>query len=279
VSLEKFISSLGGDRADGEGRFTVDARRAERLLKEKALSDPWLAWRCLLQGLYACGPETVTIKVTRSQVLFRVAFEAPLTLQQLMENERFLLAWLNLDHFGEAHWEAEASELRVDLSGFILWRYRTSSALTQLLSYCSCYAAPVTLVNGETAISKAFPVTPKYTFFQSAKGVRGSLRFPRPLSELGADQYRLFGVEGQAASQFYGAIAFRTRQSWSQVRWVSHGVVIKEERNTLERPGLIVIASVESLGLNTDLSGFSVVHDDAYHQFVSKLKKEVLWML
>ena len=77
----------------------------------------------------------------------------------------------------------------------------------------------------------------------------------------------------------FAAVAFRSRASWSQVQWVSDGVVICEERNTLERPRLSVIAQVEALGLSTDLTGFKLVHDEAYHRFVNHLKKDVLWML
>lgn len=79
--------------------------------------------------------------------------------------------------------------------------------------------------------------------------------------------------------QGLSALAFRTRTSWSQATWVSQGVVIKQERNTLERPGLWLVASVDSLALDTDLSGFKVVHNEAYFRFVNRLKKEVLWMM
>jgi hypothetical protein len=60
---------------------------------------------------------------------------------------------------------------------------------------------------------------------------------------------------------------------------VRHGAIISRERNTLERPGVEVVACVDATGLDTDLTGFSVRSDQAYLNFIAQLKKDVLWML
>jgi hypothetical protein len=279
VSVEKYISSLGGDSSDGEGHFTLSAKRAQELLSEKVLTDTWQAWLCLMQGIYDSKAQGLDIQVQRRGVVIQAKFQTPMTLKELLAHERFLLAWLNLDWFGEAVWEENKQTLQVTWSGSILKRYRMASSLKGLLSSQLRFAACPTEINGKrkTRIESA---AKKFTLFSTNKdrsGPNSSLFLPNlyPLQS----RYVHLDDGDEKQGPHFSAIAYKTGKSWSQVRWISHGVIIKEERNTLERPGLFVAASVENLGLNTDLSGFSVIHDEAYFRFVNRLKKEVLWML
>lgn len=72
------------------------------------------------------------------------------------------------------------------------------------------------------------------------------------------------------------AMCRRTHSSWSEAVFVGHGVVLTSERNVLDRPGLLAVISARDL--KVDLSGFGVVHDEAYLQTIRTLRERVLWM-
>ena len=273
LRLDDFLESLGSSNPDSEGSFTIAADRARKLLSERALGDPWQAWLSLFQGFHIVGAGRIVLNVDRQRVQMRVEgghFE----LSELIRQDRFLLGWLNLDWFGRAAWHPDSSRFELKWKGSVWKRYRDSTNLRSLVRSALSYS-PIPVELDDTPVNhKNLPKAGKYQLYRSAPDAK--LSFEAEMDRLPADRFRLTQL---SESSHLAAVAFTSGKSWSQARWVHHGVLIKEERNTLERPGLCLIASVEALGLNTDLSGFQVVHDERYMEFTNRLKKEVLWML
>lgn len=270
MSLEDYLSNLGAGSAAEEGAFTVNAERAERLLREKVLAEPWHAWLSMTQGLLALGSRRLEIRPAGGRVEITADLENSVSLRELLSEERCLLGWLNLSRYGEAAWHTERSTLEVTLSGSAWKRYRTSATLFSQLRRALRFCSVDVVLDGKPLADEAFPRGRDYTLYGS---VSGGLRLGKGV----AKQFRLMSEDD--GTERFAAVAYRSEKSWSQACWVSRGAVIKEERNTLERPGLFLVGDVEALGLTTDISGFEPVHDSAYFDFVNRLKKDVLWML
>ncbi|MCA9775535.1 MAG: hypothetical protein KC800_02415 [Candidatus Eremiobacteraeota bacterium] len=281
MNLESFLNSLGAENKEGSGVFTLAADRARKLLSEKALHDPWQSWLCLFQGFHRLEAQHLSVQVDKNQVSILVKSEpsASKPLQEMLRDERFLLGWLNLDWFGEPAWDPEANTFVLKWSGAVWKRYRTAAALRSQLRSALCYSPLEFSLEGSPLPLRDTPTFDQTIFLAGNKTHLGIDKTPRTgghqkVVSLHPEEAPLAEPSGELA-----AVAYRSGTSWSHARWVHHGVIIKEERNTLERPGLLVIAAVEGLGLNTDLAGFELVHDEKYYQFITRLKKEVLWML
>lgn len=283
--MEEFLQSLQGEDPGEEGEFTIAADRAEKLLAERMLTDVWLGWLCLLQGFIRHGTRSLVVEVATGEVRFQTSLPAPLTVRQLLSDERLLLGWLNLQWFGTPSWDAQDACFTLSLSGSSWRRYKLSRTLKSYLDKHARYLGVGLRVNGRIVAQGILPKAPKYCFYHPQSQDHCGLRFVGALSIEPGTRARFFRLgPGTVPQQWppddeFAAVAYRTDSSWSQVYWVQNGVVIQEERNTLERPGLAVLASVESLGLSTDLAGFEVVADQSYFRFVKQLKKDVLWML
>jgi hypothetical protein len=275
--MDQFLTTLRGDAETDEGEFTLAAERAKELLKDKALTDVWQAWLCLVQGFQALGTQRLDISFNRQQVTFQAKLVEPLKLSQVMANDRMLLGWLNSDWFGKPDWNQSDSTLRVILSGSVWTRYNHTRVLKNLLVKSLAYCDLQVTLNGSSLTKLWMDPKRKYTLYGNHE-CKSALTLPFDFSKLDEKKKKLLDCSEEPPSKF-AAIAFKTNRSWSQATWVSQGVVIKEERNTLERPGLAVVGSVESIGLKTDLSGFEIVHDESYMLFVNRLKKDALWML
>lgn len=275
TNLESYLASLGAKKTESTGVFTLAADRARELLKEKALHDPWQAWLCIFQGFQRLGARALKVQVDRSQVSILIGdgWTSLKTLRELTADERFLLGWLNLDWFGEATWEPQSKRFGLKWGGVVWKRYRAASVLRSLLKSTLCYSPLDIQLENRPLTLGAFPSAKNHTLFLSGQSRGLGIESPFECK----DQAKTVLLED--GSQQLAALAYRSTKSWSQARWIHDGVLIKEERNTLERPGLFVVACVEALGLNTDLSGFNIIHDDKYLQFANRLKKEVLWML
>ena len=281
MSVEKYIQSLGSGQEADSGEFTLSPQRAKDLLSEAALADHWDAWLCVLQGFYAFGSTRVNIELQRASICFQVELPQRFELPELAKQPRFLLGWLNLSHFGQVHWSGEKSELTVEFSGSIFKRYFMAKSLRRIfLSKLRFAHCPTRLDNRLVSQQGFVPTAHSYTVFSRADCQAWSLPCSSVLN-LSDDRLRRVWMspEQQDSKALVASLACKTSSSWSEVQWVSRGVIVCEERNTLERPGLHVVASVEALGLKTDLSGFSIVHDHNYLDFINRLKREVLWML
>lgn len=259
-----------------EGSFTIAADRAKRLLAERVLSDPWQAWLCLFQAFHRGGATSMAIEVGQQRVDIQLEGDrsASKSIQELMTDDRFLLAWLNLDWFGQTGWRADLGKFSLIWKGSIIKRFNLMRNLRSLLRSSLLYSPRVILLEGASITSSTLPKAKHYTVFTG--GEKQSLAYRTSSTESQSD-YKVCQISPE--SNFTAALAYRSGKSWSQAKWVHHGVLIKEERNTLERPGLSLIASVDALSLETDLSGFGLIHDEKYLDFANKLKKEVLWML
>lgn len=88
---------------------------------------------------------------------------------------------------------------------------------------------------------------------------------------------RLAGLRfaGQPALAGFAALA-RGEDSWSRLGFVHDGILLGEERNLLDRPG--VIGVVSTLGLTIDLSEFGVVHNQAFQRTMELLREQVRWL-
>lgn len=281
MSVDDYLKSLEHGDSHGEGEFTLDAQRARALLAERTLDDTWQAWLCLIQGLVRLKVRAIEISVLNLSAVFTCRFDQPKSRRELFADERFLLGWLNLEWFGEGHWDESTSKLTVTFSGSAWTRYRMAGSLKTLFAEHLGYAPISVTLNGKPLVQSKLPKTTGCVFYPSSKRSAYPLPLGHLINSIGEQARRVHWLEEDLAGEPQGlsALAFRTRTSWSQATWVSQGVVIKQERNTLERPGLWLVASVDSLALDTDLSGFKVVHNEAYFRFVNRLKKEVLWMM
>lgn len=287
MSIKEYLESLQGEVSGEEGSFTISTERAEELLAEHMLSDVWQGWLCLIQGLIRQGTRRLKVDTSTSTVSFETSFPREMSIRSLLDDERLLLGWLNLRWFGSLEWDPLRGLLELQFSGSAWRRYKLGRTIKSFLSKHLRYLGIPLTLNGRSLPGGELPEAPKYSFYHPHPEDRQSLRFPGALRVEPGTKARFFrlGEERSRVPQQwppdddFAAIAYRTSSSWSQVQWVHHGVIIQEERNTLERPGLSVLASVDSLGLSTDLAGFAVVANDPYFKFVRQLKKDVLWML
>lgn len=223
---------------------------------------------------------------TNRAVTWKVDFPEPVSLLDLLRDDRFLLGWLNLGWFGTPHWDAERSTLTVPWQGHAWKRYRFSSTFPQTMEKALQYAPIPVRIGIHSIASRHLPSADPMCLYPLPEGRPGGMSFQDAHAETQSFyERRRFSLpdEDESDSSYDGpelaAFARRTKTSWSEVTWVSQGVVISTERNTLERPRIAVVASVEACGLETDLSGFQVVNNSAYHRFVTALKRDVLWML
>lgn len=282
-SLDDYLKTLREGELSDPGEFTIAAERAKALLAGRALSDVWLAWLCLAQGFLALGTSFLEVAVTRTAVVWRTSLKNPLV--DLLRHERFLLGWLNLGWFGSPHWTPGDGTLSVEWRGNAWHRYRLAASMEGYLQRSLPYAPVPVTVGKSSVLKRHLPTGCPLCLYPLAEGRPGGFDF----DDDGADtrgffERRHFSLES-LGPEWTGppgprlaAFASKSKVSWSQVVWVSHGAIISQERNTLERPGVSVVACVEALGLETDLAGFSVVNNQAYFRFVTRLKKDVLWM-
>lgn len=273
--MENFLKSLGATASESEGTFSIAADRARQLLSERVLNDPWQAWTCLFQGFQLLGAASLSITVGKQQVdiAVREGFEATPTVQELLTDDRFLLAWLNLDWFGIPRWQPEENRFSLVWKGSMWKRYRSGTTLRSFIKHNLAYKTMEIDLDGQSLSAGTLPERGRYTVVVGAESKALGMLPDSQLSE------NVKICRWESEESFVAAVAYKSGKSWSEVRWVHHGVLIKEERNTLERPGLAVTASVDGLGLSTDLSGFGVIHNERYLKFANLLKKEVLWML
>ncbi len=304
MNLDSFLQSFREGYSGEEGGFTLAADRAKRLLAERNLADVWTAWLCLAQGLLKIAPDHRII-INNTLVEWRVNTNRSLTLAELLEDERALLGWLNLDWFGQPSWSEQTFSLK--WKGGYWRRSRCVRNLSEMLKRALSYprGSVAFQVGGFARVAwsqepEELPPRVPLCLFPCSADAEGALAFvspgtltsrfcrvfdlgwPKEVASVTSTIYQLNwpgGDKFDSPCLWVAAIAGKTRTSWSEVTWVHRGVVIKTERNTLERPGVLVVASVDALGLKTDLSGFSVVHDEAYFRFVNQLKRDVLWML
>jgi hypothetical protein len=284
-SLEDYLESLREGEASDGGEFTIAAERAKALLAGRALGDVWAAWLCLAQGFLAQGTGLLEVAVTRRAVIWRTDLNLPLV--ELLRHERFLLGWLNLGWFGSPHWTAADGTLTVEWRGNAWHRYRLASTMESQLRRALMYSPVPVTVGGSSVVKTHLPVGCPLCLYPLSEGLPGGFDF----EDDGADtrgffERRRFSLDalGEAwrepPGSKLGAFASKSKASWSQVTWVHFGVVIANERGTLDRPNVAVVASVEALGLETDLSGFSVVTNEAYFRFIREvLRRDVMWML
>ena len=286
MSLDNYLSSLRGSGESEPGTFTLSEERARLLLSEKALADVWQSWLCLCQGFHRLGASSISVDVSSSKVSMKVGFPQKTDRETLLSDERMMLGWLTVGWFGSPYWVAEESRLEVQLKGGTWRRYRWASSLARLLQSALAYSTVEVSVNGSSVRRANLPVGVSLSLFPARTAAEGGLHFldfgqvAQAVSER-----RTFPLDGDLPEgsdlnpRALAALASKERASWSEITWVNDGVVIAQERNTLERPGIAAVASANALGLETDLSGFKVIHDEATMAFLRQLKRDVLWML
>ena len=286
MALEDYLQTLRGGEFSDPGEFTMAADRARELLQTRVLTDQWSAWICLAQGFVALGARSLEVTISRQAVAMAAELPHPTPLVDLIRQDRFLLGWLNLGFFGSPHWSAAEGVLMVEWRGNAWARYRSAASMEGLLERDLAYAPIPVTVGGKALARRALPARQRLTLYPLPDDLPGGLRFEDSSGgQLGPFERREFWLDGlgprrpSAQPMRLAAFAGKTSVSWSQVNWVQHGAVISRERNTLERPGVEVVACVDSLGLETDLTGFSVVTNQAYLDFIKQLKTDVLWML
>lgn len=280
MSLEDYLESLREGEVSDPGEFTMAAERAKALLAGQALADVWAAWLCLAQGLIGMGTTLLEVHITRQAVIWRTDLHLPLV--NLLRDERFLLGWLNLGWFGRPHWAASGGTLTVEWRGSAWHRYRLAATMQSRLQRALMYSLIPVTVGPSNVVRSHLPVGGPLCLYYLPAGRPGGFRLDDAGVETrGFFERRHFSLLGEPApsGERLAAFASKTNAGWSEITWVHRGVVISTERDVIDRPGLAVVASVEGLGLDTDLSGFSVVTDQAYYRFLDQVKQNVLWML
>ena len=281
--LEAYLETLRDGELSESGQFTIAAERAKALLAGKALSDVWWAWLCVAQGFIAQGTSYLEITITRGAVIWRTSLDRPLV--DLLRNERFLLGWLNLGWFGSPHWTAADGTLSVEWRGNAWNRYRLAASMETQLRHALVYAPVPVTVGKSSVLKRHLPAGCSLCLYPLAQGRPGGFDFEDDGAETkGFFERRHFSLEtmgeqwaGPTGGRL-GVFASKSKVSWSQMIWVHHGVIISTERNTLDISRVTAVASVEALGLETDLTGFSVVSNQDYLRFMRQLKKDVRWM-
>ncbi len=284
MSIDLYLASMRGAGESEEGVFTLSEERARQLLAEKALADVWQSWLCLCQGMHRLGARSVAAEISKSKVSIQAGFPVAMDQATLLSDERMLLGWLTVGWFGTPYWVAETSRLEVQLEGSTWRRYRWASSLGRLLQAALAYSTLEVSVNGVAVRRERLPVGVNLSLFP-APAEQGFTFLDHGLDAKGIYERRVFPLQDngsgsdEVSQRTLAALASKEKASWSDITWVNDGVVIAQERNTLERPGIAAVASVNALGLETDLSGFKVVHDEPTMRFLRQLKRDVLWML
>ena len=287
MALEEYLQSLVQDGEAGErGEFTLAPERAKALLAGKALPDVWAAWTCLAQGFISLGASSLELSSSRRSTIWKVGFQDPKPLVELLRDDRFLLGWLNLGWFGTPRWHAGDSLLEVPWHGNVWKRYRMGAAFPEVLDKALKYA-PIAVKLGIHSVPDRFvPSWVTVCLYPTPPGRPGGIVLSDGRAEVkGFQERRRFALPGFSSSDLgfdgpsMAAYAYRSKNSWSEVTWVSQGVVIQTERNTLDRPRINVVASVQAAGLQTDISGLAVVNNQEYFDFRALLKSSVVWML
>ncbi len=285
--IEDYLKSLGEGAIESErGEFTISPERAKALLAGKALSDVWQAWLCLAQGFILSGAETLEVSSSRQGATWKIGYNEPKELGDLLRQDRFLLGWLNLGWFGTPFWNEGESLLTVPWQGHAWKRYRFCSEFPKVMESALRLAPIPVRVDSRSVVTEYLPTTDPMCLYPLPQGRTGGMRFEDAYTGTASFyERRRFSLpeteplETESSGPLLAAYAQRTKNSWSEVIWVSHGTVIATERNTLERPRVRVVASVQAVGLETDLSGLKVVNDEDYYRFVKAIKRDVLWML
>lgn len=284
--IEDYLKSLGqGDDGAELGEFTISADRAKALLAGKALSDVWQAWLCMAQGFIAQGAQALELSCSRESAVWKVDLPEKTPLVDLLRNDRFLLGWLNLGWFGIPDWSMEDSTLTVPWHGSSWKRYRFSATFPQTMKAALKFAGIPVRVGSQSIGFDYLPVADPMCLYPLPETRTGGIAFEDVYAGNQRPERRRLALPGVELEESglsnasLAAFAYRTKSTWSEVTWLSHGVVIGTERNTLERPRIHAVVSVQALELETDLSGFKVVNDERYNVFIKALKRDVLWML
>lgn len=285
MAIEDYLLSLGAGTGE-QGHFTILAERARELLAGKSLTDPWQAWLCLAQGFLNHDATALMVSSSTVEATWVVNLPQTTPLIKLLSDERFLLGWANLDWFGQPSWNEDASKLVVRLKGHLWARYRFSAVFSKMMVSSMAYANAFVKI-GPTETDQRYLISLEpISLYPLPQNHSGGITFANAqIGNSALQERRRFTLpdsdpdDPNMTGSTFAAVVYKTKDSWSQVRWISHGVLISTERNTLERPGISVVASVQGLKLKTDLSGFAVINDDMYHQFIRKLKRDILWML
>lgn len=106
---------------------------------------------------------------------------------------------------------------------------------------------------------------------------RGRLQVERRVSARNPDSPSSFRAPDDSARPLEAIIGWTAMSGpASVVTWLREGVTVMQEELELGRPG--VRALLSSDGLQTDLSGFRLVHDGAYRERLSWLRQQVAEM-
>lgn len=251
-------------RAESEGRFTVDRRRAAELLRSRRLADPHRWVLKAVQWAVASGARRVDVEVSARQ------------------------AWVSHDGRPEPDLErlvcgAGMRHLEVAVAAALALEGPGLQVMSggRMLDLQPDGAFRVVAVEGG-------PVSNLFTVFKPESGLRAVLpRGQRPETRLVPQRCawapvpvylnrrcvnRRWPPPGTVAEVAAGqARLARTRRSTSEVLFVKDGVVVWESRDLLPLPGLVAV--VDARGLQVDLSEFGLVRDEEFVRVVEALRR------
>lgn len=312
--LESYLAAHLEHPLEAAGRFTLDPRRQQAWLAKAGLQEPLYGLLKLAQAAYLSGSPSLKFAEVGGQLICHFVpdsppnkpsfawssregdpWHAPLALALLTLAQEFQVAWQwNWDHRGaegdnqaglreNARSMVEAGRwFRVQVSKSQKWwarpwtqharrLLRDRLAWMPMATWWNEQSLNRSLTNPEKSPPKAEALV--YADPQEA----GDLWLPGQ-SQAKISQQR--GLEhaarvGPATLRGWGLLRSNGK-SWSETTFVVHGVSLESEPNLLDRPG--ITAYLTGTGLNTDLSGLQLVHDQLFRERIHFFRPEVRWL-
>jgi len=313
--LESYLAAHLEHPLESPGRFTLDPKRQQAWLARAGLQDPLLGLLKLAQAAYLAGSPSLKFKVVGGQLACQFtpnsppgnpsfawthreghAWHAPLALALLTLAQEFGLAWQwNWDHqAGEGDNQGpglrespratseEGRWFRLQISKTKSWWARPWTQKARRLLQDRLAWMPMATWWNEQSLIRPLLVPEKSppkaeALVYASPQEAGDLWLPAE-SQAKISQQR--GLEpadrvGPAILRGWGQLRSNGK-SWSETTFVVHGVSLESEPNLLDRPG--ITAYLTGTGLNTDLSGLQLVHDQLFRERIHFFRPEVRWL-
>ncbi|MBT9582040.1 hypothetical protein IV102_01750 [bacterium] len=314
--LEAFLAEQAAYQSAGRGTFTVDPARQRELLGRLGLAQSELGFVKLAQG--ACQSGAAQLDLVAESNSLTVSFHPTRAPRQpLWEGEALALSLLSLSQEYELDWSwtfdgcrvtgqardhhfteaqsvaalgqaANHLEVRISKSRKSWWHRSWTAAVHKLLAR-RLMGTPMTATwNGQPLTQPLRLSARAEAFVYSPPQESGGLWLPIQ-SSASLRRTRCGGAEGEAAQSLADPLevgnqpGYRgwaalgaTGASWSETIFVLDGVALEKESNLLDRPGIVAVVS--ATGLNADLGGLHLIHDQAFRDRLQSLRGEVRWL-
>lgn len=314
--LEAFLAEQAAYQSAGRGTFTVDPARQRELLGRLGLAESELGFVKLAQG--ACQSGTAQLNLVADGNSLRVSFHPTrVPRQPLWEGQALALSLLSLSQDYELDWNwtfdgqrvsgqarrhlfseapavaapreaANHLEVRISKSKTSWWHRSWTGSVQKLLAR-RLMCTPMTVTWNDQLLTQPLRLSARAeAFVYSLPHEKGGLWLPIH-SNASLRRIRCGDAEGEEAQalaeplEVANQLGYRgwaalgaTGTSWSETTFVLDGVALEKESNLLDRPGIVAVVS--ATGLNADLGGLHLIHDQAFRDRLQSLRAEVRWL-